>query len=108
MGLKLNPTCSFTVRAADPNHAVSAHERQHQHSLIALQIAAFLVLGTAQFLHLGIPTFGSPPHQHGIFQSYFDYVHVSLNYIITAVGQAVLLVVCLVVDRGDTHGEMAL
>lgn len=76
---------------------------------LALQIVVFVVLGVAQFLRLGIPTFGSPPHRHGLFASYFDYVHVSLNYVVTAVGQLVLLVVCVVVDRGrHLYGEIAL
>jgi hypothetical protein len=65
---------------------------------LALQIVMFVILGVAQFLRVGIPTFGSPPHRHGVWQSYFDYIHMSLNYIVAAVGQLVLFVVCLIVD----------
>jgi hypothetical protein len=67
---------------------------------LALQIVIFVILGVAQFLRIGIPTFGSPPHRHGIWQSYFEYVHMSLNYIVAAVGQVVLLIACLIVDWG--------
>jgi len=67
---------------------------------LALQVVMFVVLGIAQFFRVGIPLYGSPQHRHPPIQSYFDYVHMSLNYVITAVGQLVLLIVCLVVDWG--------
>ena len=49
---------------------------------------------------MGIPTFGSPPHRPGTWQSFFDYVHMSLNYIVAVVEHVVLLIVCLIVDCG--------
>lgn len=67
---------------------------------LALQIPVFIVVGVAQFLRVGIPTFGSPPHRRGLVLSYFDYSHMSLNFIIAAVGQVALMIVCLIVDWG--------
>jgi hypothetical protein len=72
---------------------------------LALQIVVFVISGVAQFLRFGIQTFGSSPLNAGLFQSYFAHLHMSLNYILTAVGQLILLVVLV-----DSHlyGEIAL
>ncbi|KAH8816525.1 hypothetical protein F5884DRAFT_776548 [Xylogone sp. PMI_703] len=72
---------------------------------LALQVGMFVILGVVQFLRIGVPTYGSPPHRHGVVQSYFDYAHISLPYIVTAIWQLVLLILCIIIDWGHFSGN---
>jgi hypothetical protein len=85
---------------------VSLHTRGSISTIyLVLQIVMFVLLAVAQSLRFGDLTFRSSPYGPGLFEFYFVYGHMSLNYLLTALGQLALLVVCLIVDWGRLSGR---